>query len=33
MDEIENFQDSINLRIEVKAAALQAMEKLKKCYK
>jgi len=33
MDEIENFQDSINLRIEVKAAALQAMEKLKKYYK
>lgn len=33
MDEIEKFQDSVNLRIEVKDAALQAMEKLKKYYK
>jgi hypothetical protein len=32
MDEIEKFQDSVDLRTEVKDAALQAMEKLKKYY-
>lgn len=33
MDEIETFQDNVNIKTEVKAAALQAMEKLKKYYK
>jgi hypothetical protein len=32
MDEIENFQDNINIKAEVKAAASKAMEKLKKYY-
>ncbi|PKB97775.1 hypothetical protein RhiirA5_384417, partial [Rhizophagus irregularis] len=33
MDEIEKFQDDANIKIEVKNAALKAMEKLKKYYK
>lgn len=33
MDEIENFQENVNIKAEVKAAALKAMEKLKKYYK
>src|SRR6266542_3541066 len=33
INEIENFQDDANIKIEVKTAALQAMEKLKKYYK
>ncbi|CAB5180528.1 unnamed protein product [Rhizophagus irregularis] len=33
MDEIEKFQNDANIKIEVKNAALKAMEKLKKYYK
>lgn len=32
MDEIENFQDNIDIKAEVKAAASKAMEKLQKYY-
>lgn len=33
MDEIESFQENINIKAEVKTAASKAMEKLKKYYK